>query len=245
MLTIMSDKINVGSMAANMIVGNNNLRGSGRISEGCGVKVTQVKEDKGGGKEGKQDWKKVDEDEEDEEDEDVEEGEETVAQPSTRDPKPADWEHWTRERQKAWLAPRKAARKARKAAARQKQQEHQWAVEPAAAETVSERTQEMTRPQIESYSQTAQFLPSQQYQQGRLSGYTSGRGELPSAAYQTLHSPANPLPARPLTWVSPSYSQAFPPPYHTPQQQLSSVSAGRRGRSWRRSGGVLRRRGDT
>ena len=137
-------------------------------------------------------------------------------QATTRDPKPADRDFSTRERQKAWLAPRKAARKARKIAARQKQQEHQWAVEPAAETVSSERTQEMTRPQI-GFSQSAQFLPSQQYQQG-LSGYTSGHSELEDAAYQTQHMP-NPLPARPLTWVQPSYSQAFPSPYHTPQHQ--------------------------
>ena len=75
MLTIMLDKIIEATIAANISMGGKKLRGSGRVSEGRGVSVTQVKQSEGGVEEGKQDWKKIDEDEEDEEDEDVEEGE--------------------------------------------------------------------------------------------------------------------------------------------------------------------------
>ena len=182
-------------------------------------------------------------------------------QPSTRDPKPADWESWTRERQKEWWAPRNAARKARKIAARQKQQEHEWFVEKAmklaqnakvakemaeeAAEKVkkldeqeaaekaaaektvsSERTQGMISLPIGSHSQNAQFLPAQQNQQGRPSGYTqSGRGELQGAAYQTLQIPPNPFPGRPMSSVSPTYMQAFPSPYGTPQHKQDHKSS--------------------
>ena len=68
----MSDKINEASVVANISMGNNNLRRSGRFSEGRGVSVTQVKADRDGGEEKKQDWKKIDDDGEDE---DVEEEE--------------------------------------------------------------------------------------------------------------------------------------------------------------------------
>ena len=142
-------------------------------------------------------------------------------QPSSRDPKPADWESWSWERKKEWWAPRNAARKARKVAARQKQAEQEAAEKAAAEKTVSsERTPEKLCLTFGPYSQNAQYLPYQQHQQGSLAGYThSGRGELPGAAYQTLQIPPNPLSDRPLTWVSPTYGQALPSPYYTPQHK--------------------------
>ena len=141
-------------------------------------------------------------------------------QPSTRDPKPADWESWSWERKREWWTPRNAARKARKVAVRQKQGEQGTAEKAAAEKTVSsERTQEKLHLHG-SHSQNPQFLPSQQHQQGHLAGYThSGRGELPGAAYQTLHIPPNPISDRPSTWVSPTYMQALPSPYYTPQHK--------------------------
>ena len=182
-------------------------------------------------------------------------GAKATPQPSTRDPKPAGWESWSKERQKEWWAPRNAARKARKRATRQQQQQQQKAVETAtrlankakaaiksaeeAAEKVkklrkqetaekaatektasSERTQELTGVPTGSGSQTPQFWPSQQYQQGRPAGYTQfGRGGLPGAAYQAFSSPygtSHPLPPRPAAALP--VVTAGVPPTMTPAQ---------------------------
>ena len=172
-----------------------------------------------------------------------------VNQPSTRGPKPAGRESWAKER---W-APRNAFRKARKLAARQKQQ-HQGAAETAMGsghkakvakwaeeaaekakkqgeqETAEKATAEKTVSSERTREITwlpinSQFLPSPQYQQGDLAEYTNlGRREHPGTAYQTLCRAPNSVPARAMTWMSSRFAEELSSLSRTPQHMQDYIS---------------------